>query len=342
MSTRFFWFALALPLLGLIPLRSARAEDMQLALSRLSRGACQNTLSNSNPFVLRTGDVQTLTEDNAAWAQIMTQLTPVITPAVLAPVTTSGPKGFDVSFETNVTKISDNASYWARGSQGHGPESYETCDGRNTDVSPRLTSNRLHFTKALPLGFTLGATVGRVYNTGLWLVGGDIKLALIEGLRRWPMPDVAVRAAVNTTVGSAQYTLTSVAADVILSKNIVTARVMQISPYAGAGMVFSFASSELVDLTPNVDAVKCAAGTDPVCNSQGLGASADDIGHDRPFKDLKLKRYRGFAGLAMRYELFTLAAEFIFDLVPPPDADKTNGKGTPRQWTFNVAPGLTF
>ena len=45
---------------------------------------------------------------------------------------------------------------------------------------------------------------------------------------------------------------------------------------------------------------------------------------------------------AGRYELFSLAAEFIFDLVPPPDADKSAGKGTPRQWTFNVAPGLTF
>ena len=315
---------------------------MELSLSRLSRGACGETLSNAHPFVLRTGDNQTLTEDNRAWSQLITQLTPAVTPAVMAPVTTSGPRGFDVSFETNVTGITSQAQYWERGTRGHGPDAYQTCDGRNTSVSPVLTSNRLHFAKALPLGFTIGATVGRVYNTGLWLVGGDIKLALIEGLRRWPMPDVAVRAAVNTTVGSAQYTLTSVAADLILSKNIVTARVMQLSPYAGAGMVFSFASSQLVDLTPNVDAVNCAAGKDPVCNSQGLGASPDDIGHDRPFKDLSLKRYRGFAGLQMRYELFTLAAEFIFDLVPPPDADKSAGKGTPRQWTFNVAPGLTF
>lgn len=315
---------------------------MDFALSRLSRGSCQSTLSNADPFVLRTGSDQTLREDNAAWSQLVTQLTPALAPAILAPVTTSGPVGFDVSFETNVTHITGEASYWERGSVGHGPESYGTCDGRNTDVGSLLTNNRLHFAKALPLGFTIGATVGRVYNTGLWLVGGDVKLALIEGLRSWAMPDVAVRAAVNTTVGDVPYTLTTLAADVILSKNIVTGHVMQISPYAGAGMLFTFASSDLVDLTPNVDAVNCAAGADPVCNDRGLNASADDIGHDRPFKDLSLKRYRGFAGLAMRYELFTLAAEFIFDFVPPHDADKSAGKGTPRQWTFNVAPGLTF
>ena len=208
-------------------------------------------------------------------------------------------------------------------------------------MNPVFTSNRLHFTKGLPLGFTIGATVGRVYNTSLWVVGGEIKLALIEGLRSWAMPDVAVRGAVNTTVGNVPYTLTAVATDLIISKNIVTARVMRLSPYLGAGMVFSFATSELVDLTPNVDAVACAAGGS-VCSDRGLGATADDIGHDRPFKNLSLRRYRGFAGLAMRYQLFSLAAEIIFDLLEPHEADKANGRSTPRQWTFNVAPGMTF
>jgi hypothetical protein len=250
--------------------------------------------------------------------------------------------GFDVSFETNVTKISDQTGYWSRGSNGSGPQAFDTCNGRNDDVSPVLTSNRLRISKGLPLGFTIGATVGRVYNTSLWLVGGDLKLALIEGLRRWPMPDVAVRGAVNTTVGNAAYTLTSVAADLILSKNIVTANVMQLSPYAGAGMVYTFATSELVDLTPNIDALNCAAGTDPVCDDQGLGASPDDIGHDRPFRDLTLRRYRAFLGLALRYKLFALAAEFMFDLVKPHTADDSAGRNTPRQWTVNVAPGMTF
>jgi hypothetical protein len=315
---------------------------MDLALTRLSRGACRQTLSDADPLVLRTGGVQTLSEDNAAWRQMVTQLSPAVTPAVLAPVTTSGPAGFDLSFETNVTRLNDGANYWERGSRGQGPDAVDTCNGRNRDVSPVLTSNRLHFAKALPLGFTIGATVGRVYNTSLWLVGGDLKLALIEGLRRWPVPDVAVRAAVNTTVGNAPYTLTSMAADLILSKNITTARVMQLSPYAGTGLVYTWASSELVDLTPNVDALNCAAGGDSVCNDGGLGASSDDIGHDRPFRDLTLRRYRAFVGLAMRYELFTLAAEFMFDLVKPHDADSSAGRSTPRQWTLNVAPGMTF
>lgn len=315
---------------------------MDLSLSRLSRGACQDTLSDSDSFSLRSGGMATLREDNQAWAQLITQLTPVVAPAVLAPVTTGGPAGFDVSLQTNVTRINDRASYWQRGSEGSGGAANDTCDGRNRNVSSALTSNRLHFSKGLPFGFTLGGTVGRVYNTSLWLVGADIKIALLEGLRRWPMPDVAVRGAVNTTVGKAAYTLTAVAADLIVSKNLVAARAVTLAPYLGAGMLFSFAKSGLVDLTPNIDASNCAAGEDPVCNKQGLGASSTDVAHDRPFKELSLMRYRAFGGLALRYKLFSLAGEFMFDLVRPHNADKTAGRDTPRQWSVNVAPGLSF
>lgn len=341
-SKRLFWFAFALSLLSLPWAQGARANDMDFALSRLSRGACQNTLSDSGSFALRSGGMQTLREDTQAWRQLVTQLTPAVAPAILAPVTTGGPAGFDVSLETNVTKINNRASYWERGSQGSGPNAFDTCDGRNDNVNPALTSNRLHFSKGLPFGFTLGATVGRLYNTSLWLVGFDLKIALIEGMRRWAIPDVAVRAAVNTTIGQAPYTLTAMAVDVIASKNLVVGKAMTLSPYLGGGMVLSFATSDLVDLTPNIDARNCAAGGDPVCNAQGLGASADDVGHDRPFKDLTLKRYRAFVGLAMRYKLFSLAGEFMFDLLAPDSADKSAGRNTPRQWTVNLAPGLTF
>jgi hypothetical protein len=57
---------------------------------------------------------------------------------------------------------------------------------------------------------------------------------------------------------------------------------------------------------------------------------------------VKFSRYRGFVGLAMRYKLFALAAEFMVDLVPPGESDGRAGKGTPRQWSFNAAPSLSF
>jgi hypothetical protein len=334
---------------------------MDLELSRLSKStdpglsdadACGLTLSSAgsslslrypeDPSNPNSNLQQRLSPDNRAWRQLVTQLSPAIAPAILAPVTTTGPAGFDVAIETNITGISDGAQYWQRGSRGHGDLSRPTCDGQNRFVRPTLTSNRIHFSKGLPFGITLGGTVGKLYETSLWIVGMDVKLALVEGLRTWAVPDVAVRAAVNTAVGDSQYSLTVASADLVLSKNLVTGRVMTISPYLGAGLVWTFASSELVDLTPNINSVACSAGTDPVCNASGLGASQDDIGHDVPFADVRFMRYRGVLGLAMRYKLFALAAEAMIDLVPPEDASKHAGKSTPRQWTINAAPSLSF
>jgi hypothetical protein len=331
---------------------------MDLQLSRLSVStdrslsyddACHDTLGA--PLSLRFGDPgdqrQRLSPDNLSFRNLVTQLSPAVTPAILAPVTTTGPAGFDVAIETTLTGITEQANYWQRGSRGHGSYARSTCDGENRFVSPVLATNRIHFSKGLPLGVTLGGTVGKMHETSLWLVGMDLKLAIIEGLRGLAVPDLAVRGAVSTALGDSTYSLTVVSADAIVSKNIVTGRAMTISPYGGVGWVWTFAASELVDLTPNIDALNCSAGTDATCNANGpgasgsLGASQDDIGHDVPFRDVKFGRYRGFLGLAMRYKLFALAAEFIVDLKPPHEMDTRAGR-TPRQWTFNAAPSLSF
>jgi hypothetical protein len=322
---------------------AARAEDMDLVLSRLSVGRCQRTLADSRqPFVLRDAEGQTLRADQQAWSKLMTQLAPVMMPPVLAPVTTSGPRGVDVSLQTSTTGISADTDYWERGSRGHGASAALTCDGRNRFVSSVLTQNRLAFDKGLPLGFTMGAQVGRLWNTSLWTIGGNLKWALVEGFRKLPAPDVALRATGSTVVGDAQFSLTTVTTELLLSKNLVVGKVAQVSPFGGAGIAWSFASSELVDLTPNVDAVACAAGSDATCNDQGLGASSADVGHDVPFRDLTLTRYRAFAGLMFRYRIFSVAAEFAFDIVAPHDADKAAQASLPRQWTFSVAPALSY
>lgn len=348
---------LAASAVGTAALSRARAEDMDLALSRLSTSdltgnpedGCKATLSNAGEdFQLTYGSGastrQVLRPDNVRFRQLVTQLGPAVAPAVLAPVTTSGPAGFDVAFETTVVGVDSSAAYWRKGSRGHG--SPETCDGENRFVSPVLASNRVHFSKGLPLGITLGGTIGKLYNTSLWIVGVDLKLAAVEGLRSWAVPDAAVRAAVNTVLGDSQYSLTMFALDGILSKNLVAGRVVTISPYLGAGLLWTFATSEIVDLTPNINAVDCAAGTDEVCNQEhngrALGASTADIGHDQPFKDTSFLRYRGFVGFQLRYRLFALSSEFMFDLAKPHAADQSAGRGTPGQWSFNVAPSLTF
>jgi hypothetical protein len=325
---------------------TARADEMDLALSRLSQpgASCGRTLAGAPDFDLRSGGRQTLSPDQASFRKLMTQLAPVAMTPILAPVTTSGPRGFDLALQTAVTGISAGAGYWERGTEGRGPSAVDTCDGRNDNVSPVLTQSRVAFHKGLPLGITLGANLGHLWNTSLFTVGGSLKWALFEGYRSLALPDLAVRGAAATVVGDAQFSLTTVGVDAILSKNIVLGRVMKLSPYAGGGVTWIFAASELIDLTPNIDATACAAGTDPVCMAEGLSGNdlQDDIGHDQSFRELNLTRYRAFAGLELRYRLFAFAAEMAFDVLPPGDADSAAGANTPRQWTLNFAPSLSF
>lgn len=316
---------------------------MDLTLSRLSQGACTATIPGaSEVFQLRSGDTQTLTPDNVAFSRLVTQLAPAVMPAVLAPVTTTGPRGFDVQLQTNVTGIDSKAYYWEKGTRGHGSAAKDTCDGENRFVTPVLASNRLSVDKGLPLGFTIGAEGGRIWNTSLWTLGGHLKWALFEGYRKFPFPDIALRAAANTLVGDAQLTMVAMSADLILSKNIVAGRVMQVAPYLGGGLGLVYASSQLVDLTPNIDATRCAAGEDPVCKALNAEQRKGDIGHDQAFKELTLTRTRGFLGLQLRYKLFALAGEFAFDVLTPHSVDPSAGAGLPRQWTVNLAPSLSF
>ena len=236
-----------------------------------------------------------------------------------------------------MTGLEASSDYWQRGTQGS--SGIATCDGRNDDVASALALNRLRFTKGLPLGLSIGASVGKLYVTSLWTFGAELKLALLEGLTQPWAPSLGVRVASSSLIGDPALSLNMLSVDVVLSKEWVAADALKIAPYLGLGMTYGRARSGSVDLTPNIDAQACAAGTDAVCNGAGLGASPDDFGHDREFSPVNLVRQRAFVGSWLRYGLFALSAELMFDLMQPRAED---GLHTPRQWNVNVAPAVSF
>lgn len=364
------------------PAPPALADELDLALSRLSEAgptgfsreqACDATRAEASAggtglilgddFALvgtRTVNgedraVQMLQVDRDAWASLISQLGPALFSPLLEPVTTSGPRGLDMGLDFNFTGIDNRSTYWRRGTRGSGTAAVITCEGDNRFVPTVIRTNRLRFSKGLPFGFELGSSVGRLWQTSLWLLGVELKWALFEGYRTWPLPDLAVRGSVTTSVGDPQYTLTTVTADVVLSKPFVAGRVMRVVPFVAGQMGFIFAASELVDLTPNIDATNCQANTDPHCvgmtrpvvDSEGnvvgqADGSDHDLGHDRPFPTLALRRYRGTLGLQLRYQMFTLTGEFTADLVPPNRADSDAPESLPRQWSVNFAPAVSY
>ena len=52
-----------------------------------------------------------------------------------------------------------------------------------------------------------------------------------------------------------------------------------------------------------------------------------------------MRNLSAFVGSWLRYGLFALSAELMFDLMQPRAED---GLRTPRQWNVNVAPAVSF
>jgi hypothetical protein len=323
--------ALGLALSALIAAPAA-AREHELDLSRLSRGDCASTLG-SGPLVLQRDGVPVLAPDNLAFRQLVSQIAETAAPTQISPVTTSGPAGFDVSLETTLSSLHDGDAL-QRGLRGHAAA---TCDGR-ASVPAQLYGNRLRFEKGLPLGVSLGANAGIVHGTGLYLVGVDIQVALLEEV--WKLPDLALRAAINRVVGAPALSMFVASFDLVLSRRWVLFERLELSPFVGAGARWTHASAR-ADLTPNIDSLNCAAGSDAVCSAGGLGASRDDFAHDVRFDRVSQLRYRAFAGLRLRVSSFALAGAFAFDPVQPQSA-LGRGAALPRQWTVSVAPSLTF
>ena len=336
MLVTFCLFALA----SLGEMQRVRAQPMDLALSRLSTGACDAT-TGGGPLRLADAAGPTLQADQAAWRELATQLAYAIAPVHAEPVIMSGPRGFDLSLETHVAALDDGSATWARGSRG-GSSAVPTCDGRNEGVRPVLVSERLRVQKGLPLGFSLGATFGKLFATSLYLVGADVKFALLEEVWGGLVPDLAVRFALSKSVGANDYTLLASALDVVLSKRFVVARTATLAPFAGIGATFTRARTDTIDLTPNIDASACRDGVDPVCNGGGIGASAADLAHDVRFSDLTLYRYRGMLGVSVGYRGFALSAAATGDLLAPRLGDRGTGARGMRQWGVHVAPTVSF
>ena len=286
---------------------------MDLALSRLSSGDCERTLSGDANFALSDDDGPLLTPDNHSYARLLSQLSAAVAPGLLAPVTTRGPSGFDVAFDTNVTSLDNNASYWRRGTRGSSRDA--TCAGRNDDVRSALTVSRLRFTKGLPLGLSIGANVGKLQRTSLWVVGAELKLALDRGAHA-ALGACARGSPRDEPAGGRRHARAHHALE-------RRRGVQGVGCASGAEGRAVRRGRQPVDAralgTGGSDAERGRAGlrrTAPIrcATTNGLGASPGDLRHDARFNELSLMRYRAFIGVWLRYGMLALAAEGVLDL----------------------------
>jgi hypothetical protein len=338
-----------------------------------------NDGSERSAYAAATGR-DSCTPDNVAFAKLINQWGFALAPTAMHTARTTGFGGFQFSLEAVYTKIASDQDYWKLGSEGPRDPSSDRASVINSSPPGVLQAYSLRIRKSFGFGLEVGTQVGYVPSSTILTGGADARLALLEGFRTGflgILPDISVGAGVRTVTGTPEFQLTTVGLDVQISKPLTLGGQSVLSPWIGYQYLWIFGDSGLIDTTPATDAVGYCQSTgsnvpgnadptkalganggqvydgQPVC----AGGSPIDFNNNVVFNPVRLHRQRMMFGLDYRYEMVSLGAEFITDLVAPADAQSggsiptVNGKhvsnsealqGQPRQWSLVFQLGANF
>lgn len=309
--------------LGLAP-GVVAAQDMNLALSRLST---------------EPGCTAGCVADGESWQRLITQLAGGAVLPMLTPAATGGPRSFEIGLETSFVGIANGQGYWSLGVEGA-----QAGVERAASVDSVLTWGRVVVRKGLPFGLSVGGSVGHQLRTSYVALGVEARWALFEGFRDGlgVLPDVAVRGAVQTLVGTDGFSLTMPSVGLVMSKPVVIGRTVELSPFLSGEWVFVVADSGLIDLSPETGAFgDCspnpAVPSPPQCTGAGAEQASNVV-----FPRVRSSRWRASAGLRLRVQAVMLSAAFAFDVVRPSDADTSLPGDLDRQWQVQVGAGLAL
>ncbi len=340
---------------------TARADPMDLALERLvSNASSCLSLDGAGRFQPASA-ITRCQPDQVAFKRLANQLGFALAPSAMHSARTTGLGGFNLALEATFTSISGDAEYWRRGTQG-APE----------PAASVLQQYSLKLRKGFGFGLEVSGVVGFLPRTSLINGGGDVRLAVLEGFRNGllgDLPDISVGAGVRTVTGTPELQLTTVGIDTHISKAFTIRDSSVLTPWLGYQYVWIFADSGQIDLTPGTSAIGAcgdssqnvpgnadpkkrftdAAGQvhdvydgQPVCS----GGSDRDFDNDVVFSPVRVHRQRLIFGLNYRYEMLTVGAQFLTDLLNPSDANsgsnKTDLEGEARQWTLAFELGATW
>ncbi len=300
--------------------------------------------------------------DNVAFRNYISDLGFAIAPTAFHPANTTGFGGFALTFDFSFSKVNSGGTstapdgtqrqFWQDATQGARDPAKKSFPTKNANPDSVLGIYSLKARKGLPLGFEVGASVGWVGSTSLWVLGTDLRWSAFEGFRTGALgiiPDLSVGAGVRTLAGTSKFSLTTVGIDVQLSKPIPIAEQMSVTPWIGYQRLFIFGDASVMDATPNVDALnQCGySGNDPVThgpvcrNRLSNGFQNDsDFNNNFVFEKVRTHRHRMMIGLSYRYEFIYVATQMLFDITP---ANEENpGLLNSRQWTYSFEGGVWF
>ena len=231
---------LLLGLVGVNP-QPARAEAMDLSLGRLRVPADYAQCARTAGFC----------PDQELFERLVSELAMAVAPPASTAAHTAGLKGLSVGLLHTVTSIQGGAYYWKRGTQGDASAAEQEL---NQDPARVLQWTRLQLRKGLPFGVEVAGHVGYGFNTSMWAIGGQLKIAILEGFRSgWgAAPDVAVAVGTQAVVGAADLRLFVHSLKLLLSKPYVIGGNVRLTPILSGELLAVAANSGYLDFDWNL------------------------------------------------------------------------------------------
>ena len=348
----------------------AKAEPMDPALERLvlnpgchqrpgTAGGEVGDFGSWNP-IGGPGNRGKCRPDNVAFTRLVNQYGAALAPTTMHTARTTGYAGVELALEASFTNL-DDGGYMRDGTRGKIDPNTHLRAPRNDSPDAVAQTYYLKIRKGFPWGFELQGVAGTMAHTSFFIVGADIRLALLEGFRKGfagYLPDVAGGGAVRTVTGSPQLQLTTVAAFGHLSKPITIASSSVITPFVGYQYLWIFGDSGLIDTTPNTDPLGYCGYTGP--NSPGTpgadpnnysgrpvcknGPGSDsDFNNTVAFDPVRLSRQRVMGGINYRWEMISVAVQYMTDVVKPSSMNKNSSlEDVPLQYTISGHLGVIF
>ncbi len=218
---------------------SAAADVNDIVLSRLATEQMDGT------FIAQNADLRSLSS----------QLGVVLAPRLSTPADTLGFGGFQFTVDYATTTIDSSAAYWraregspdpaGAGGQSHGPGSLQTIG--------MFARKGLWF--PVP-AFEVGAGALHLVDSSIWTGQLYAKLALHEGYHQWPIPSLSFRGGVSRMMQQRALDLTVVSLDAMLSKHFGVGGTWRFDPYIGWNILLIVPRSEVIDPTPQIDALQ--------------------------------------------------------------------------------------
>ena len=259
--------AAAMPWLVPAPSAVAGGNDLDL----LAFGRCIESPASTCVRVV---------DDEAGFVLLARDMGLAIMPLAPIAADTLGVAGFTLQLVHGLHGVDTSADHWrAAENPGSG-----------------LSTTHISVRKGLPYSVDIGAHFGTVWNSELYTIGADLRIAIDDSPIIW-VPDFAIRGFASTMVGHPQFNLLSTGADFLIGKSIGIGHVVNITPFAGYGLSVIVASTRLIDADPEVN-------RQAVTNTDNPNASYQSEFAFSPDADIV---HRGIAGLRFQFAVGEIA-----------------------------------